>query len=100
MFKKFLHLGLRMAPLALVPWYLQVTSNCFFWNSGPSLAKNKLDNRTHIQVEVSNSPCEDRNDTLQLTSIDGYAAAVYDGHGGWQVVLVSPRSPNSASRSC
>lgn len=40
----------------------------------------------HVQVEISNSPCEDRSGVMQLTSIDGYAAAVYDGHGGWQVV--------------
>ena len=25
---------------------------------------------------------------IQLTGIDGYAAAVYDGHGGWQVVNI------------
>jgi hypothetical protein len=99
-FKKLLQVGLRLMPVALLPWYTQLRSNCFFWNSGPSLARNKLENRSHIQVEISNSPCEDRNDTLQLTSIDGYAAAVYDGHGGWQVVLSSPCSRSCAKRSC
>lgn len=100
MFKQFLQLGLRLVPLTLLPWYTQVHSNCFFWNRGPSLTKNKLENRSHIQVEISNSPCEDRNDTLQLTSIDGYAAAVYDGHGGWQVVDIGLLSQNSAKRNC
>jgi hypothetical protein len=89
-FKKLLQVGLKLMPVALMPWYMQTRSNCFFWNNGPSLARNKLENRSHVQVEISNSPCEDRNDTLQLTSIDGYAAAVYDGHGGWQVVLFLP----------
>jgi hypothetical protein len=37
-------------------------------------------------VEESNFPCEDRKDVLQLTAINGFAAAIYDGHGGWQVV--------------
>lgn len=99
-FKKLLQVGLKLMPVALLPWYMQTRSNCFFWNSGPSLVRNKLENRSHIQVEISNSPCEDRNDTLQLTSIDGYAAAVYDGHGGWQVVLFFSFSLNSARRSC
>lgn len=99
-FKKLLQAGLKLMPVALLPWYMQARSNCFFWNSGPSLARNKLENRSHTQVEISNSPCEDRNDTLQLTSIDGYAAAVYDGHGGWQVVLFTPYSLNFARRSC
>lgn len=99
-FKRLLQAGLKLMPVALLPWYMQTRSNCFFWNSGPSLARNKLENRSHIQVEISNSPCEDRHDTLQLTSIDGYAAAVYDGHGGWQVVLSSSFSLNYARRSC
>lgn len=47
---------------------------------------NVIDERVHeIQLE-SNLPCEDRKDVIQLQSIEGYAAAVYDGHGGWQVV--------------
>lgn len=86
MYKRLLQSAVRLAPVAILPWFVGHQNNCFFWNSGPKLTKNKLENRVHVQVEISNSPCEDRSDVLQLTSIDGYAAAVYDGHGGWQVV--------------
>lgn len=100
MFKQFLKVGMRLLPVALLPWYQQIGTNCFFWNTGPTLIKNKLENRSHIQVEISNSPCEDRNDIIQLTSIDAYAAAVYDGHGGWQVVPPFSRSQNFARINC
>jgi hypothetical protein len=98
MFKNLIRMGVRFAPVAVLPWLVN-TPSCFFWDSGPSLIANKLENRVHINVEVSNSPCEDRNDVLQLTSIDGYAAAVYDGHGGWQVVISGLFSPNCAQRN-
>ena len=45
-----------------------------------------MDNRVFIDVEVSNKPCEDRSASKQLESIGGYSVAVFDGHGGWQVV--------------
>ena len=33
----------------------------------------------------ANNPIEDRYDCAQLESIDGFAASVFDGHGGWQM---------------
>ena len=73
------------APLALIPFTLS-NPQMFWW--GKKLERNKLDNRLHTSVLESNFPCEDRKDVLQLSSIEGYAAAVYDGHGGWQVVTL------------
>ena len=32
-----------------------------------------------------NDPIEDRMSVSQLKNLDGYYAAVFDGHGGWQV---------------
>ena len=49
------------------------------------MKQNHINSRVHIGVEVSNKPCEDRHAQLQLSGINGYATAVYDGHGGWQV---------------
>ena len=42
-------------------------------------------NRINILQYPSNDPCEDRFQAAQLKSIPGFYAAVFDGHGGWQV---------------
>jgi len=82
-FKSFARVAVRLAPIAFLPFGLS-NPQAFFWNS--KYKQNSINNRVHISVIESNHPCEDRKDVLQLTSIAGYAAAVYDGHGGWQVV--------------
>ncbi len=75
---------LRVAvPLVVVPYTLK-TYHAFFWSR--SKQQNIIDNRVFIDVEQSNRPCEDRSSKIQLKSINGYAVAVFDGHGGWQVV--------------
>lgn len=83
MFKNVFKLLRVSAPLLLMSPYLHKSYNCFFWNTKRA---NDLNNRIYIDVEVSNKPCEDRSAKIQLKSIGGYAFAVYDGHGGWQVV--------------
>lgn len=45
-----------------------------------------MKDRVYTGLEISNKPCEDRNSQKQLTSVNGFAVAVFDGHGGWQVV--------------
>jgi len=84
--KRAMKMALRIAPVAFLPWEV-ISPQTFsfpFW--GSKLKRNMIDERVHQIVLESNSPCEDRRDVLQLKSIEGYAAAVYDGHGGWQVV--------------
>lgn len=39
------------------------TAQAFFWNSKKP---NQIDDRIHIDVEVSNKPCEDRSAKKQL----------------------------------
>lgn len=57
---------------------------CSFWDKKKP---NSMDERLHFQQINSNKPCEDRYDFRQLKNINAYVAAVYDGHGGWQVVI-------------
>ena len=92
-FKFFAKTLFRAAPIALLPLAIS-NHQAFFWSS--KLQQNKIENRIFTSVLESNSPCEDRKDVLQLTAIDGFAAAVYDGHGGWQVVYLSLFSLNCA----
>ena len=96
-FKFFSRNLFRMAPLAFLP--LVATRPKALWPWGTKLKQNNLRNRIFTSVLESNFPCEDRKDILQLTSIEGYAAAVYDGHGGWQVVISFQFSLNFAPRS-
>ena len=70
-------------------------SHCGWWIFGSSLARNKLLNRVETIEYNANNPIEDRMSYSQLTSVDGYAALVLDGHGGWQVVPTSSLRHNS-----
>lgn len=74
-----------LLPLLILPYTLKTAHNFWFWsNKKPNL----MENRVHINVEISNKPCEDRNAKIQLNNVNGYAVAVFDGHGGWQVVII------------
>jgi hypothetical protein len=68
--------------LAIAP----LQTHCF-WPWKAKLSPNILKGRHFSKEEAADSPSEDRSEFYQLTSVDGYAAAVYDGHGGWQVVV-------------
>ena len=69
-----------------VPLFLQQKSfQCSFWSKKKP---NNIEERLYFQQINSNKPCEDRYDYRQLKNINAYAAAVYDGHGGWQVVNI------------
>jgi len=49
MFKHFFKVGLRLAPVIILPW-MTYQHNCFWWNkptSGANLKSNKLENRVH-----------------------------------------------------
>lgn len=60
---------------------------CSFLGFGSKLSKNKLQDRVTIAEYPANFPIEDRFLTYQLTNADGYVVAVFDGHGGWQMVM-------------
>ena len=82
MYKHFFKHIVRGLPLLALPIAMK-TSHCFWWDQKKP---NVIKNRVFIEVEVSNKPCEDRSAEKQLDSIGAYSVAVYDGHGGWQVV--------------
>ena len=85
MFKNMFSLKslLKLSVLS-VPLLLQhQTFQCSFWSKKKP---NNIEERLFFQQINSNKPCEDRYDYRQLKNINAYAAAVYDGHGGWQVV--------------
>lgn len=50
MFKNLIPTAIRYAPLAIIPWTVNSRPQCFFWNNGPKLTKNSIENRVHIQV--------------------------------------------------
>lgn len=47
--------------------------------------RNQLKNRVQTLQYPANNPIEDRVSFAQLSNIEGFFAAVYDGHGGWQI---------------
>jgi hypothetical protein len=59
------------------------------WFGGPKYYKNKLANRVSTIQYNANNPIEDRISYKDLVNIDGFAALVLDGHGGWQIVFRS-----------
>lgn len=65
-FKFFARTAFRFAPLAFLPY---AASNPQAWWGGSKTKKNKIDSRIYTSVLESNLPCEDRKDTIQLTSI-------------------------------
>ena len=71
-------------PLLALTYYTAHPYHNFFWRSKKQ--PNLIKDRVFLDAEISNKPCEDRSSIQQLKSIDGYAVAVFDGHGGWQVV--------------
>ena len=94
MYKNFFKLVGRSLPLLAFPIAMK-TSHCFWWGQPKP---NVMGNRVYIDVEVSNKPCEDRSASKQLESIGAYSVAVYDGHGGWQVVNFNKCSPTYVLR--
>lgn len=54
---------------------------CFF----NSFAKNDVKHRAHLNQYPANKPVEDRWAIGNLVNTEGFVAAVFDGHGGWQV---------------
>ena len=72
-------------PLALYMLY-EAKLSCLFGFGGTNLTRNKLEGRWNSVEYPANNPIEDRQLIQQLKSIDGYVAAVFDGHGGWQMV--------------
>ena len=72
---------LLMASVAL---FLQKykEAKCFF---GRKASKDDLDSFISCSQYPANNPIEDRYAYGKLSSVDGFAAGVFDGHGGWQV---------------
>ena len=67
--------------------------SCFFGLGDVKLTRNKVAGRMNDIEYPANNPIEDRHFVQQLKSVEGYVAAVFDGHGGWQMVdsiLLSP----------
>lgn len=83
MFRNIFKLLKPSLPLLLIPYTLSSYHTFFFWNRKHA---NLIEGRVFVDVEISNKPCEDRSSIAQLKNINGYAVAVFDGHGGWQVV--------------
>ncbi len=79
--KSLFNLSILTAPILIT----QKPFQCGFWSKKKP---NNSEERIFIHQIVSNKPCEDRYDYRQLKNINAYAAAVYDGHGGWQVVIL------------
>lgn len=64
-------------------------ASMFFWGGscevGESKQRNKVKNRVFSIQTPANNPIEDRFAYHDLTSLEGFVASVFDGHGGWQV---------------
>jgi hypothetical protein len=87
MFKSFGNIfktALIAAPILLT----KKSYDCGLWSSKKK--PNSIEDRLYYVQLVSNKPCEDRYDFRQLKNLNAYVAAVYDGHGGWQVVHIYP----------
>lgn len=63
-------------------------AKCFF---GKKVSKDNIESFTNCTQYPANSPIEDRYAYGRLTSVDGFAAGVFDGHGGWQVCNLKSR---------
>ena len=51
----------------------------------PNFTRNTLTSRAFVLQYPANEPCEDRFNVYQFKNTNAYYAAVFDGHGGWQV---------------
>ena len=51
----------------------------------PQYIRNTLEKRAFVLQYPANDPCEDRFNCYQFKNSQAYYAAVFDGHGGWQV---------------
>jgi hypothetical protein len=91
--KSIFTLSLLAAPLLVT----QKPYKCAFWSKKKP---NTIDERLFLHQINSNKPCEDRYDYRQLKNINAYAAAVYDGHGGWQVVIDSNYFSQNFAKKC
>lgn len=63
-------------------------ARCFF---GRKASKDDLDSIMGCSQYPANNPIEDRYAYGKLSSVDGFAAGVFDGHGGWQVCELTSR---------
>jgi len=63
----------------------QSTNECAPEEKPVTYERNKLEKRAFVLQYPANQPCEDRFNCYQFKSQDAYYAAVFDGHGGWQV---------------
>ena len=63
-------------------------AKCFF---GKKTAKDSIENSIDCSQYPANNPIEDRYAYAKLTTVDGFAAGVFDGHGGWQVCILNSR---------
>ena len=70
-----------MASLALIADRYK-EARCFFLSRSK---KGDLESSIETIQYPANDPIEDRFAYGELTSVGGSAAAVFDGHGGWQV---------------
>jgi hypothetical protein len=48
----------------------------------------------------ANNPIEDRHSYVKLKSINGFAASVFDGHGGYLTVILILFSHNTLPKIC
>lgn len=87
MYRNIFKLVKSSIPLLALTYYTSHSYQSFFW--GSKTKRNIIKDRVFLGAEVSNKPCEDRSAIHQLKGVDGYAVAVFDGHGGWQVVIFS-----------
>ena len=55
------------------------------WDAQATRLPDKMKSRINIVQYPANDPCEDRFQVSQLEKSNGYCAAVFDGHGGWQI---------------
>lgn len=54
-------------------------------NEANQYKRNALEKRAFVLQYPANEPCEDRFNCYQFKNQNAYYAAVFDGHGGWQV---------------
>lgn len=75
---------------SLAAAYQLTTKQHCFWPFGtakaPGATKDKIKGRMHCLQYPSNDPMEDTLLLHELKQVEGYMTAIFDGHGGTQVV--------------